>query len=171
MSAALSFGGVTFSVMDCHGAPWLQGSEIARALGYAKADVVSRIYQRHAAEFDDGMTCMVNLTVPGDVLMIPVRIFSLRGAHLLAMLACTPKAADFRRWVLDLLEGLTHGGASLLARLDAAERAEAQSFAAAHRGSLAMLKRKREKRRLLAAVVQAREAVQMNLPFEGNAAA
>jgi hypothetical protein len=34
-----------------------------------------------------------------------------------------------------------------------------------------MLKRKREKRRLLAAVVQAREAVQMNLPFEGNAAA
>lgn len=57
-------------------------------------------------------------------------------------------------------------GAALAAQLEAAERAEAQSFIAARKGSLAMLKRKQEKRRLLAAVDQAREAVQMNLPFE-----
>ena len=170
MSAALTFEAVAFSVVDRNGAPWLQGAEIARALGYAKADAISRIYRRHAGEFDDSMSCTVNLTVPGNLLAIPVRIFSLRGAHLLAMLARTPKAADFRRWVLDVLDGVARGGAALLARLEAAERAEAQSFAAARRGSLTMLQRKREKRRLLAAVVQAREAVQMSLQLEGGGA-
>lgn len=33
-----------------------------------------------------------------------VRIFSLRGAHLLGMLANTEPAKDFRRWILDVLE-------------------------------------------------------------------
>lgn len=35
---------------------------------------------------------------------IPVRVFSLRGAHLVAMFATTPKAKEFRRWVLDILD-------------------------------------------------------------------
>jgi hypothetical protein len=35
-----------------------------------------------------------------------VRIFSLRGAHLLGMFARTARAAEFRRWVLDILEGV-----------------------------------------------------------------
>ena len=39
----------------------------------------------------------VNLTVR-------VRIFSLRGCHLLAMFARTPVAKAFRRWVLDVIE-------------------------------------------------------------------
>lgn len=34
-----------------------------------------------------------------------VRLFSARGAHLFAMLARTERAAQFRRWVLDVLEG------------------------------------------------------------------
>ena len=33
-----------------------------------------------------------------------VRVFSLRGAHLLGMLARTEKAKEFRRWVLDVIE-------------------------------------------------------------------
>ena len=33
-----------------------------------------------------------------------VRIFSLRGAHLIAMFARTPVAKEFRRWVLDILD-------------------------------------------------------------------
>lgn len=32
------------------------------------------------------------------------RAFSLRGAHLVAMFARTPKAKEFRRWVLDILD-------------------------------------------------------------------
>ena len=37
--------------------------------------------------------------------MREVRIFSLRGAQLLAIFARTPPAKRFRRWVLDVLEG------------------------------------------------------------------
>ena len=33
-----------------------------------------------------------------------VRVFSLRGCHLLAMFSKTPVAKEFRRWVLDLIE-------------------------------------------------------------------
>ena len=32
------------------------------------------------------------------------RVFSLRGAHLLAMFARTPVAKEFRKWVLDILD-------------------------------------------------------------------
>lgn len=33
-----------------------------------------------------------------------MRVFSLRGAHLIAMFARTPVAKEFRRWVLDILD-------------------------------------------------------------------
>ena len=33
-----------------------------------------------------------------------VRVFSLRGCHLLAMFSKTPVAKEFRRWILDLIE-------------------------------------------------------------------
>ncbi|MGL5410310.1 MAG: P22AR C-terminal domain-containing protein, partial [Shewanella sp.] len=46
----------------------------------------------------------VNLTVPGNPMPIPVRIFSLRGAHLIAMFSRTALAKEFRRWVLDVLD-------------------------------------------------------------------
>jgi prophage antirepressor-like protein len=41
-----------------------------------------------------------------------VRVFSLRGAHLIAMLARTPVAKAFRRWVLDVLEKETQAPAA-----------------------------------------------------------
>lgn len=37
---------------------------------------------------------------------MPVRIFSPRGCHLIAMFARTPRAAALRRSVLDVLEGI-----------------------------------------------------------------
>ncbi|MNQ82204.1 hypothetical protein D3C85_972510 [compost metagenome] len=52
------------------------------------------------------MTETVKLTVSGN-LQKEVRIFSLRGAHLLAMFARTEVAKEFRRWVLDVLDGLS----------------------------------------------------------------
>ncbi|ACQ68700.1 hypothetical protein BJP41_09070 [Candidatus Williamhamiltonella defendens] len=35
---------------------------------------------------------------------IETRIFSLRGAHLIAMFAHTPVAKEFRKWCLDILD-------------------------------------------------------------------
>lgn len=101
---ALSFQSTRFDVIFRDGQPWLSAADIARALGYGRADAISRIHQRNRAEFTDAMALTVNLTVKGFPVPKPTTIFSLRGAHLLGMFARTPKAAEFRRWVLDVLE-------------------------------------------------------------------
>lgn len=110
---ALTFQSFRFNVIDHDGQPWLTAADIARALGYLREDAISRLYQRNASEFTPEMTLTVkttvkgpetvNLTVSGN-LINEVRIFSLRGAHLLAMFARSQVAKEFRRWVLDVLE-------------------------------------------------------------------
>lgn len=102
---ALTFRDTQFDITDRKGQPWLQSTQIASALGYASEDAVSRIYRRNSDEFTPCMTETVKLTVSGN-LQKEVRIFSLRGAHLLAMFARTEVAKEFRRWVLDVLDGL-----------------------------------------------------------------
>ena len=105
-ATALSFRTTTFEIVDQHGQQWLKASDIARALGYAREDAVSRIYERNAVEFREDMAQTVNLTVSQNngQLQRETRIFSLRGAHLLAMFARTSVAKEFRTWVLDVLE-------------------------------------------------------------------
>lgn len=86
---------------------WITSSDLARALGYAREDSVSRIYDRKADEFTSDMTLTVKLTVNGineSVREKETRIFSLRGAHLITFFARTPVAKEFRKWVLDVLE-------------------------------------------------------------------
>ncbi|WP_287917565.1 BRO family protein [Comamonas sp.] len=106
-ASALSFRTTQFEIVDQQGQHWLKASDLARALGYAREDAVSRIYERNAAEFREDMTLTVKLTVNGindSKREKEVRIFSLRGAHLLAMFARTSVAKEFRVWVLDVLE-------------------------------------------------------------------
>ncbi|WP_279451105.1 BRO family protein [Aeromonas hydrophila] len=103
---SIRFHDTQFSVIPHHGQPWLTATQIAQALGYASDDAVSRIYRRNADEFTPNMTTTVNLTVvrqTGSVQM-ENRIFSLRGAHLIAMFSRTALAKEFRRWVLDVLD-------------------------------------------------------------------
>ncbi|MFM8340943.1 MAG: Bro-N domain-containing protein, partial [Methylomonas sp.] len=99
----LSFQDTQFNVIDRNQQPWLRSSQIAMALGYKDQDSISRIFARNQDEFTDSMTCTVNLTVQGDQAR-DIRIFSLRGCHLLAMFARTAVAKDFRKWVLDVLD-------------------------------------------------------------------
>lgn len=101
-STALAFQSTTFNVIDRNGHPWLMGTEISRALGYSRSDKIGEIYRRNAEEFTPAMTCTLKLGVQNQTR--ETRIFSLRGAHLLAMFARTPKAQAFRRWVLDILD-------------------------------------------------------------------
>lgn len=81
---------------------WLTSSQIGYALEYADDKAVQRIYSRHADEFTDQMTRVVKLTTPSG--KQDSRVFSLRGAHLLAMFSRTHVAKEFRRWVLDILD-------------------------------------------------------------------
>ncbi len=103
---------LTFNTMQFHPIQrndnqiWITSSELARALGYAREDSVSRIYDRRSDEFTSDMTTTVKLTVvraTGSVEM-DNRLFSLRGCHLITFFARTPVSKEFRKWVLDVLE-------------------------------------------------------------------
>ncbi|MGI1953448.1 P22AR C-terminal domain-containing protein [Klebsiella pneumoniae] len=93
----LTFHNTSFAYMEMGGQVWLTATEVGEALEYA-----DDIYSRHADEFTAQMTGVVKLTTPSG--KQESRVFSLRGAHLVAMFARTPKAKEFRRWVLDILD-------------------------------------------------------------------
>lgn len=98
----LTFQNINFAYMEMAGQIWLTASEVGQALEYADDKAIHRIFNRHADEFTSQMTGVVKVTTPGG--MQDMRVFSLRGAHLIGMFARTPKAKEFRRWVLDILD-------------------------------------------------------------------
>lgn len=103
MTNQLTFHNIQFNVVNHNQQICFTAPQLAAALAYADQSSVNRIYARHAEEFTTCMTASVKLTDPnGDEQ--DTRIYSLRGAHLIAMFARTPVAKEFRRWVLDVLD-------------------------------------------------------------------
>lgn len=100
---ALTFRNTSFDIIDRNGQPWLRLFQVGSALGYADPSMVVRVYSRHAEEFTDDMTAVVKLPSEGGEQ--ETRIFSPRGCYALGMFARTRNAAEFRRWVLDVLDG------------------------------------------------------------------
>ena len=115
-SQNLSFDGTDLTIIDRNGRPWLAAADLARALGYSRADKVSRLYRENSDEFTQDMTEVVKLATSSHSentesgfsgnLQKTVRVFSPRGCHLLAMFARTEKAKHFRKWVLDVLDNV-----------------------------------------------------------------
>jgi prophage antirepressor-like protein len=108
-TSALTFNGVTLSPISHKNQTWLSAAELSKALGYAKSDAVSQVYDRNSDEFNDSMTTVLRDTqIEGlgknSGLQKEQRIFSLRGCHLIAMFAKTVIAKQFRVWVLDILD-------------------------------------------------------------------
>lgn len=103
--SALTFENTELSIIDRDGLPWVTSSDLSEALGYASTEQVGRLFRRNSDEFNSEMSQTVKLTGRGQVAPTQHRLFSPRGAHLIAMLAKTPKAKAFRKWVLDVLEG------------------------------------------------------------------
>ncbi|MFA9487067.1 MULTISPECIES: BRO family protein [unclassified Moraxella] len=91
----LTFNGVEFQPVKQQNQIWLTSNELARALGYAETDSVTKLYNRHIDEFKPSMTQVIDisetvkLTAPKNQqnLVKKVRIFNLRGCHLIAMFA------------------------------------------------------------------------------------
>ncbi len=101
---ALTFHDTKIIIIERGGTPWMPGPEIGRALGFSNPrSAISGAYQRHITEFTPDMTCVLKMTTQGQ--RREVRVFSPRGALLLAMHANTGRAVAFRAWVLDILEG------------------------------------------------------------------
>ena len=103
-NSVLVFEETEFDVVDIHNIPWLRGYQIGSALEYSdQGAAIAKIFDRNADEFTDEMTQLVELDTAGG--RQQVRIFSPRGCYLIGMLSRTEKAKEFRKWVLDVLEG------------------------------------------------------------------
>lgn len=102
MSMELAFNDVQFDVIPRGGQPWVTSRQLAQALGYKDENSVRKIYERNKDEFSPMMTATVNMTV--GLTEVIVRIFSMRGCHLIGMFARTSVAKAFRKWVLDVIE-------------------------------------------------------------------
>lgn len=103
----LSFHNVTLVPAPVVDGIWLTSADIAKALGYASSKSVSTIYSRNSGEFTSSMSMVIKMMTNGinnNLREKSVRVFSLRGCHLIAMFATTDKAKEFRRWVLDILD-------------------------------------------------------------------
>ena len=85
------------------GQVWLGVTQIGLALEYANPETaITKLYNRNSDEFREDMTKLIEIRTTGG--LQKVRIFSLRGAHLIAMFARTEVAKEFRKWALDVLD-------------------------------------------------------------------
>ncbi|MFQ0992899.1 phage antirepressor N-terminal domain-containing protein [Gilliamella apicola] len=103
MATQLVFNNIPLSIINLNNQIWFTSSELAKALNYSNPKSVTTIYNRNSNEFTNKMTETLKMRVSGNY-QKTVRIFSLRGAHLIAMFANTEIARDFRKWVLDILD-------------------------------------------------------------------
>lgn len=102
MTNELTFKSHILTPIIINNLPYLGILQIGVALGYAKPNLALKIYNSHADEFTPDMSFLTTVDTAGGKQQ--VRVFSLRGCHLLAMFSKTPVAKEFRRWVLDLIE-------------------------------------------------------------------
>ena len=103
MTTSLTFQNTKLSVINQNNQIWLSALDVGKSLGYSQPVVgVTKIYDRHHDEFTEKMTALIDMPTAGG--LQKVRIFSLRGAHLIAMFARTKIAKAFRKWVLDVLD-------------------------------------------------------------------
>ena len=103
MNTELTFRSHTFIPAIRDNKFWLTSSQIAEALEYSSTKSITNLYNQNEDEFTSEMTQVTESVTSGNYRK-KVRIFSLRGAHLIAMFARTPIAKEFRKWVLDILD-------------------------------------------------------------------
>lgn len=99
----LNFQGNALSPVSGVPGVWLTSADIASALKYKNAKSITNLFNQNSEEFNSGMTQVIESVTSGNYRK-KVRVFSLRGAHLIAMFARTPVAKEFRKWVLDILD-------------------------------------------------------------------
>lgn len=170
----IAFNGVDFNVIQHCGAPHLTLQEVAQALyakevdkgGLQNATPFTRVrdlYRRHADEFRPDMTALVPVQTKGGIQ--EVRIFSLRGCHLLGMFARTKVAKDFRRWALDVLDQQLSEGEGWQQQFNQAWLEYSSERAVASLCGRGMRRWQDKKPPLLLKVNETAERAQVLLPF------
>lgn len=98
MNNIVTFNNQNIELIRHNGQSYMALPQIEGALEFAKkGKAISNLYNQHKSEFDEEMSCLIRR---GNT---RVRIFNREGAWLIGMFARTPKAAEFRRWVLKVL--------------------------------------------------------------------
>lgn len=103
----MNFHGINLTPVSDMSGVWLTSADVAKALHYNSTKSVTNLFNQYSDEFSPAMTMVIESVtngIGGSSRRMKVRVFSLRGAHLLAMFARTPVAKEFRRWVLDILD-------------------------------------------------------------------
>lgn len=93
---SLTFNGYKLNPVVHNNQIHLSSAELAKALGYANEKSISNLYNANADEFSVGMTEVITSMTPNN-LKRTIRIFSLRGCHLIAMFTRTKVAKEFRK--------------------------------------------------------------------------
>lgn len=102
MNNIVKFDNKNIRLINHNGQKYITAKSVADALGYANSKKVSNLYQAHKEEFEEGVSLVLDLGTRGN----PAdrsRIFNREGAWLIGMFARTPKAVEFRKWVLKVL--------------------------------------------------------------------
>lgn len=102
-SLALSFKDVNLTPLLHKEQIYFTTTQLAELLDYKNPKSISNLYNRNQDEFSDEMTEVIKSVTSGN-LEKTVRIFNLRGSHLIAMFANTSVAKECRRWILDLID-------------------------------------------------------------------
>ena len=97
----LTFQNITLTPAKIDNQIWLSSSDLAKFLGYKQSNAVSKLYDEYKDEFRSDTTTLIDNPQMKNA---KIRIFSLRGCHLIAMFARTKVAKQFRQWVLDILD-------------------------------------------------------------------
>ncbi|MFM2042102.1 MAG: Ralstonia phage [Pseudomonadota bacterium] len=100
-TSVAEYDGHPIDIYDASGIRWIRGGQVCHSLGVTDR-TLKRIVRQHRKEFTAELTQIV--TVPTSGGSQQARVFSPRGAALVAMLTNSPRAAAFRVWVLDTLE-------------------------------------------------------------------
>lgn len=107
MKNQLAFRNTKFNPVIHNNQIWLTGKELAQALNYKNTKSIANLFNENEDEFTPAMSLVIESVtngINGSQRRIKVRVFSLRGAHLIAMFARTEVAKEFRKWVLDILD-------------------------------------------------------------------
>lgn len=106
-AVSLAFNGVNLNPVEREGQIWMTSADLAKALGYSSTKSITNLFNANKDEFTSGMTMVIDSVTNGindSKRKMAVRIFSLRGCHLIALFSRTKIAKSFRVWVLDILD-------------------------------------------------------------------
>lgn len=102
MNNIVTFNNQNIELIRHNGQLYLTSKQIAEVLEYRSSTSITNLYNEHKTEFDSEMTEVIDSMISGNY-KSKARIFNREGAWLIGMFARTPKAAEFRRWVLKVL--------------------------------------------------------------------